>query len=77
MTPQATTTTDAASEDLVYTIDEAANRLKVSKWTVYRLIEENELSSITIRTRRVVRASDITDFIERQVATPPGFSHER
>lgn len=69
--------TDVESDALVYTIEEAAERLKVSKWTVYRLIEEGEIGSIQIRTRRLVRASDIAAFIERQVATPPGFSHGR
>jgi excisionase family DNA binding protein len=77
MKPQPTNSSDAGSEDLLYTLEEAANRLKVSKWTVYRLIETGDLKSITIRSRRVVRASDIANFIERQIATPPEFSHER
>ncbi len=52
--------------DLVYTLTEAANRLKVSKWTVNRLIEEGEIGSILIRTRRLVRASDLLAYLERQ-----------
>lgn len=63
--------------DLVYTLTEAANRLKVSKWTVNRLIEEGEIGSILIRTRRLVRASDLSAYLERQGTATTGSSNGR
>jgi excisionase family DNA binding protein len=57
---------DVEHEPLVYSLEEAADLLKVSKWTINRLIEEGEIGSILIRSRRLVRASDLTDFIDRQ-----------
>lgn len=57
---------DVEQEALVYTLEEAADLLKVSKWTINRLIEEGEIGSILIRSRRLVRATDIADFIKRQ-----------
>lgn len=57
---------DDEPETLVYTLQETANLLKVSKWTIARLIEEGEIGSILIRTRRLVRATDIRTYLERQ-----------
>lgn len=57
---------DVEHEPLVYSLEEAADLLKVSKWTINRLIEEGEIGSILIRSRRLVRASDLTEFIDRQ-----------
>jgi excisionase family DNA binding protein len=39
---------------LLLTVDEAAARLSISRWTVYNLIRSGELASITIgRARRI------------------------
>lgn len=66
MTSSSDTNMKQSEVDLVYSLEEAANRLKVSKWTVNRLIEERQLGSILIRSRRLVRASDLTAYLERQ-----------
>lgn len=40
------------------TVQEAADRLAVSRWMIYRLIWENRLASVQIgRCRRIVRQS--------------------
>ncbi|HEX6501058.1 MAG TPA: excisionase family DNA-binding protein [Micromonosporaceae bacterium] len=40
------------------TVQEVAERLAVSQWTVYRLIKQREVTSVRIgRARRVVRES--------------------
>lgn len=59
--------TDAAdrSEDIVLTVAETAKRLKVSAWTINRLIRERTLGSIQIGARRLVPSSDIDAYIER------------
>lgn len=41
--------------DDLYTIDEVAERLKVSRSTVYRAIRENTIQSIHIGTRQRIR----------------------
>lgn len=58
-------TTLEGGGEIILTLDEAAERLKVSKWTVNRLIQERKLASIKIGARRLVPLSDITGFIER------------
>ncbi|GAA1571753.1 hypothetical protein GCM10009678_63030 [Actinomadura kijaniata] len=42
--------------DLVLTVDEAAERLRVSRWTIYNLIRSNQLRTIRIGRRRLVPA---------------------
>jgi excisionase family DNA binding protein len=38
----------------LYTIDETAARLRVSRWTVYNLIRANQLRTVKIGRRRLV-----------------------
>ncbi|WP_329095144.1 helix-turn-helix domain-containing protein [Actinomadura citrea] len=38
--------------DLVLTVDEAAERLRVSRWTLYNLIRSNQLRTVKIGRRR-------------------------
>lgn len=40
--------------DLVLTVDEAAERLRVSRWTLYNLIRSNQLRTVKIGRRRLV-----------------------
>jgi excisionase family DNA binding protein len=44
-------------------IDEAADRLRVSRWTVYNLIRERKLRTIKIGARRLVPVSAIAECI--------------
>lgn len=48
---------------LVYTVREAATRLKVSPWTINQLIQRNRLGSIQIGARRLIPGEDIDAFI--------------
>ncbi|MFL6053320.1 MAG: helix-turn-helix domain-containing protein [Actinoallomurus sp.] len=49
------------SELTVLTVDEAAERLRVSRWTLYNLIRSNQLRTVKIGRRRLVPASAITE----------------
>lgn len=53
-------------EALVYTLDEAAHLLKVSKWTLNRLVQARDLGSIQIGTRRLIPADAISGFLANQ-----------
>jgi excisionase family DNA binding protein len=49
----------------VLTIDEAADRLRVSRWTVYNLIRAGRLRSVKIGRRRLVPAAAITECLDQ------------
>ena len=49
------------SEPAVLTVDEAAERLRVSRWTVYNLIRSNQLRTVKIGRRRLVPVSSIAE----------------
>ena len=46
------------------TVDEAASRLRVSRWTVYNLIRSNQLRTIKIGRRRLVPPAAIGECVE-------------
>ena len=48
----------------LYTITEAAEQLRVSRWMIYRLIRNNELKTLTIASRRLIASDDLMDFIK-------------
>ena len=48
------------------TIAETADTLRVSKWTLYRLLQTNQLQSVRIGSRRLIPAAVVDRFIERQ-----------
>jgi excisionase family DNA binding protein len=50
---------------VVYTITEACQVLKVSRWTLYQLIRSRRLATISIGKRRLVPASAIHSLIRR------------
>ncbi|GLY83347.1 helix-turn-helix domain-containing protein [Actinoallomurus iriomotensis] len=49
----------------VFTIDEAAERLRVSRWTLYNLIRTNQLRTIKLGRRRLVPASALTECLDQ------------
>jgi excisionase family DNA binding protein len=49
------------SEPAVLTVDEAAERLRVSRWTLYNLIRSNQLRTVKIGRRRLIPASAINE----------------
>jgi len=54
------------AEELVVTVKEAAERLKVSEWMIHKLIREKELPSVTAGARRLIPYRDLVHFIERR-----------
>ncbi|MGI5224045.1 helix-turn-helix domain-containing protein [Actinoallomurus sp. CA-142502] len=53
------------SEPAVLTVDEAAERLRVSRWTLYNLIRSNQLRTVKIGRRRLIPVSAITECLEQ------------
>jgi excisionase family DNA binding protein len=49
----------------VLTIDEAAERLRVSRWTLYNLIRSNQLRTIKLGRRRLVPASALAECLDQ------------
>ncbi len=55
-------------EDRLLTLDEAAELLSVSRWTVFRLAKQRQLVSILVAARcRRVTASSVQAYIARQI----------
>jgi len=52
------------SADHLYTVDEAAEWLRVSRWSVYRLIHAQQLQTIRIGRRRLVAPAALHDCVE-------------
>ncbi|WP_432867394.1 helix-turn-helix domain-containing protein [Microbispora rosea] len=50
-------------DELLLTVDEAAARLRVSRWTLYNLIRSNELRTLKIRRRRFVPVDALAECI--------------
>ena len=49
----------------LYTVEEAAEKLRVSRWMIYRLLRSSELKSLTIASRRLIASDDLMDFIKQ------------
>ena len=45
------------------TVDEAADLLRVSRWTVYKLIKERELVSVKVRSGRRIVPDSVQAYI--------------
>jgi excisionase family DNA binding protein len=67
--------------DTLLTVEQAAQRLGVSFWTVYRMARSGELASVRIGRRRLFASRDLEDLVrarrhERQTnpqhRDPPG-----
>ncbi len=50
--------------DRLLTVQEAADRLRVSRWSVYNLIRANQLRTIRIGRRRLVTPAALAECIE-------------
>ena len=48
------------------TVPEAAEELRISKWTIYKLIRANELKTLTIASRRFIATDDLVNFIKER-----------
>jgi excisionase family DNA binding protein len=52
-------------DNLVLTVDEAAERLRVSRWTLYNLIRSHQLRTIKIGRRRLVPINALTECLDQ------------
>ena len=50
------------------TIDEARAALRVSKWTVYRLVNDRQLDTLKIGSRRLIPLHAVETYIARKLA---------
>ena len=53
-------------QQLLFTIPECSTSLRVSRSTIYRLIESGDIETITIRGLKRIRPSALQRFIENQ-----------
>jgi excisionase family DNA binding protein len=57
-------TTRTASPERLLTIEEAADWLRVSRWSVYNLIRAKQLRTVKIGRRRLVPPAALAECIE-------------
>lgn len=55
---------DGGPRPSLLTIPEACTELRISRWSIYRLIQSNQLATVTIGRRRFVPKIALDDFIE-------------
>jgi len=60
---------------LTLTQTEAAARLSVSRWTVWRLLRDGDLQSVRIRGKTLISARSIEALVDRNAATPAAAAH--
>lgn len=65
----------AATDELVFTVAETAKKLKVSLWTVNKLIRERSLRSIQIGARRLVPSVDLEEYLRELRMDGRGVRH--
>ncbi|MEU7986674.1 helix-turn-helix domain-containing protein [Streptosporangium canum] len=51
-------------DDIVITVEEAAQKLRISRWTLYTLIRSNQLKTIKIGRRRLVPVDALAECID-------------
>lgn len=49
---------------VLLTVDEAAESLRVSRWTVYNLIRSNQLRTVKIGRRRLIEVAALNECVE-------------
>ncbi|MFT3663049.1 MAG: helix-turn-helix domain-containing protein [Gordonia sp. (in: high G+C Gram-positive bacteria)] len=57
------TTEPATATTELLTIEDVMRRLNVSRWSVYRLLNDNQIASVKIGARRLVAVSELHRFI--------------
>ncbi|MEU4706746.1 helix-turn-helix domain-containing protein [Nocardia salmonicida] len=56
------------THDDLLTVAESCARLRLSKWSLYRLIHNNELKTVKVGSRRFVPVREVERFLEALVA---------
>lgn len=67
MTEPSTSNTPAKATDgtpLLLTIPEACDALRISRWSLYQLINKRRLKTVRIDRRRLVVPADLTALVE-------------
>ncbi len=59
------TSTDTTEMPRLMTIDEARDKLRISRWSIYRLINDRRLKTIQIGSRRLIAPKDLDDFMQK------------
>lgn len=59
---------EASANSRLLTVNEVCEYLRVSKWTLYRLIQSRRLKTVKIGSRRLVRLQSVIEFVEQQEA---------
>lgn len=54
-----------SEQPLLYSIAEAASQMRVSRWTVRRLISSGDLKAVHIGRRVLLPRQTVMDYIER------------
>lgn len=54
-----------ARQDYLLTVQEAADRLRVSRWSLYNLIRANQLRTVKIGRRRLVTPAALAECVEQ------------
>jgi excisionase family DNA binding protein len=57
-----------SNAQMLLTVSEACDRLRISRWMLYRLIQRRQLETIKIGSRRLVPVAGITALVEQLVA---------
>jgi excisionase family DNA binding protein len=53
-----------ARQDYLLTVQEAADRLRVSRWSLYNLIRANQLRTVKIGRRRLITPAALAECVE-------------
>lgn len=66
MTDTANPGSTTPDRDRLMTIGEVSEQLRISRWSVYQLINNRQLKTFTIGTRRLIAPKDFHDFISQR-----------
>lgn len=61
----------ATTEPLLITVKDAAEKLSLTPWSVYRLLDEKAIDSVYQGRRRYVVMASLHEYIESLPATQP------
>lgn len=57
------TTNNIEDEHALLTLEEARSRLRISLWSLRRLVDDGSLATVDIGRRRFIRTADIDEFV--------------
>ncbi|MEV6873934.1 helix-turn-helix domain-containing protein [Amycolatopsis sp. NPDC051128] len=65
ITPGPSFNEPANGPPILLTVDEACRRLRVSRWTFYRLVQRGKLKTIHIGRRHLIPSATIDELVDR------------